>query len=283
MNGKERAAVRASGTRQVGPYRLEDILGEGATGIVHRAVDAEGRQVALKIVRQELYRDPVYRRRLAQEVRAAREIRHRHIVTLLDSGESDGVMYIAFELCPDGQTLEARLQVEGALPPTLVVRMALQLGSAVDALHDYGIVHRDIKPSNIIVSGEEFLLTDFGLAKGRAYTLLTRPGRVLGTVDYLAPELIRGERATPAADIYAFGCTVYACVTGHPPFAGRSMIAVGLAHLDELPPDPATLTPDLPRDYSLAVLRALEKEPASRPSTATAYARILQIALKEVR
>ena len=283
MSGDVGASVTASVQGRIGPYEVGEVLGEGTTGVVHRAVDEEGRVVALKIIRPELCVDTLYRRRLAQEVRAAREIRHRHIVPLLDAGEADGSMYIAFAFIEGSETLAARLAARGALPAADAVHVALQVGSAIDALHAHGIVHRDVKPSNVIVAGADFQLTDFGLAKGRAYTVLTRPGRALGTVDYMAPELIRGQGASEATDMYAFGCTVYECVTGNPPFAGRSMIEVGIAHLEEAPPDPAASRSDLPAGFSFALLKALAKDPAERPRTATAYSRMLQIGLNGAR
>src|SRR5581483_5685513 len=116
------------------------------------------------------------------------------------------------------------------------------------------------------------MLTDFGLAKGRAYTVLTRPGQILGTLDYLAPELIRGDPASPATDVYALGCVTYECLAGRAPFADRSLFEVGLAHLEESPDPPAPEEPVL----SVAVLAALEKEPEARPPSAGAYAALLR-------
>ena len=110
------------------------------------------------------------------------------------------------------------------------------------------------------------MLTDFGLAKGEAYTVLTKPGQVMGTLDYLAPELIRGDEATRGSDIYALGCLVYECLTGTTPFGGRSVFQIGLAHLDEEPPDPCEARADCPPELAAAaLLRALAKDPAERP------------------
>ena len=137
-------------------------------------------------------------------------------------------------------------------------------------------MHRDVKPSNIMLREDgSAALTDFGLAKGAAYTVLTRPGQVLGTLDYLAPELVRGEAATPASDVYALGCVAFECLAGTPPFADRSLFGVGTAHLEDDPPDPPA-----PADVARVLLRALEKEPAARPPTATMYAHLLRAAAK---
>ena len=113
---------------------------------------------------------------------------------------------------------------------------------------------------------------------GPAYTVLTKPGQVMGTLDYLAPELIRGEAATPATDIYAFGCVVYECITGTPPFGGKSLFEIGSAHLNTPPPDPAETRPEVSPSLSWAVLKALDKDPAQRPPTATTYASLLHVA-----
>ena len=203
---------------QFGPYRLMEALGEGAAGVVYRAVDGQGTEVALKVIRPEMTRDEGSRKRLAHEIRALREFRHAHLVPLLDAGEADGVSFIAFAYVAGSETLSSRLEREGVFDPTTVVRLARQIGSALDAMHEAGMVHRDVKPSNVILSGDQALLSDLGLVRGAGYTALTRPGRVLGTADYLAPELIRGVTASSASDLYALGCTLFECAVGTPPF-----------------------------------------------------------------
>src|SRR4029077_12144314 len=116
-----------------------------------------------------------------------------------------------------------RLSAEGTLPAAMAARVISEVARGLDALHGAGIVHRDVKPGNVLFDAEGTAkLTDFGLAKGRAYTVLTQPGQVIGTLDYLAPELIRGEPATPQSDLYALGCVAYECATGKPPFAEKS-------------------------------------------------------------
>jgi eukaryotic-like serine/threonine-protein kinase len=118
-------------------------------------------------------------------------------------------------------------------------------------------------------------LADFGLAKGAAYTALTRPGEILGTLDYLAPELVRGGEATAASDVYALGCVAFECLAGKPPFADRSLLGVGTAHLEDQPPDPPA-----PPDVAWALLRALAKDPAARPASATMYSNLLRVAAR---
>lgn len=260
----------------VGPYRLEELLGEGGMGLVFRAVrDEDGQEVALKVMRFELIEDPVFGKRFEQEARAASEVRNDHLVPVLEAGQAEGRRYLATAYVPGG-TLEDRLADRERLEPSETARVTEDVGAGLDALHQAGIVHRDLKPSNIIFDPDgNAMLTDFGLAKGRAYTVLTKPGQVMGTIDYLAPELIKGESASPATDIYALGCTVYECVTGQPPFADRQGIAVGLAHVGEPPPDPHSFRDDLPPGFADALLAALAKEPEGRPRTASDYGRAL--------
>jgi serine/threonine-protein kinase len=263
-----------------GPYRLEARLGEGRTGVVYRAVREGSGPVALKIMKSELSTDDVYRRRFAREVRAAGEVQNAHLASVLDSGEERGRYFIAVEYV-HGASLAERLRASGPLAVPELVQLTAELASGLDALHRAGLVHRDVKPSNVIL-GEEgsAVLTDFGLAKGRAYTALTTPGQVVGSLDYLAPELIEGTEATPASDVYALGCTIYEALVGAAPFAGRGVFQVAVAHLEEAPPDAASRRSDVTPELSDALLQALEKEPGRRPPTATAYARMLQVAAR---
>ena len=167
-------------------------------------------------------------------MRASGEIRNRHLVPIVEAGESDGRQYLVVGYVAGG-TLEDRLKEKGQLSVDDALRVAGNLAEGLDALHAAGVVHRDIKSSNILFDTDgAAMLTDFGLAKGRAYTVLTRPGQVVGTLDYLAPELIKGKPATALTDIYALGCTVFECVTGDTPFGDKTLFQVGLAHLEEL-------------------------------------------------
>jgi serine/threonine-protein kinase len=266
----------------LGPYRLEERLGEGGMGLVFRAVrEPDGAAVALKLLKIDLSEDETYRRRFLHEARSAAEVAHEHLVSILDAGEIDGRPFLAVAYV-QGKTLEELIQADGRLPVDTTLRLLDEVASGLDALHERGLVHRDIKSSNIMVADDgTAALTDFGLAKGESYTVLTRPGQVLGTLDYMAPELIKGHAATPASDIYALGCTVYECVAGRAPFDHRSGFQKGIAHLDEEPPDPGADRDDWPLPLSTAVLAALQKEPELRPPTAGAYARGLRAAAQD--
>ncbi len=245
-------------------------------GLVFRAVRNGGDVVALKVLKHELGEDAVFKQRFGQEARAAAEVEHPGLVPIIEAGEAEGRPYLAVRYA-EGGTLEERIEDGGPFSLEETLRLADQLAAGLDALHGAGLVHRDVKASNVVfdVDGNG-MLTDFGLARGPAYTVLTRPGQVVGTLDYLAPELVRGDRAGPASDVYALGCTVYECLTGVTPFHEKKLFEIGLAHLEEAPPDPAAARPEVGPELGRAVLAALEKDPARRPQSAGAYASLLR-------
>lgn len=263
---------------RVGQYRLDEVLGKGGMGIVFRATRvSDGETVALKVLRQELS-NGLYEQRFDRERRIAEGLRHPNLLPIVDAGEDDGRHFVAVPFV-DGCSLAELLEAEGRLTVQELVPLAAEIGSGLDALHQKGIVHRDVKPANVMLAADgACALTDFGLAKSDAYTVLTRPGQLMGSIDYLAPELVTGAAATPASDIYAFGCLVFECVTGAPPFAGGSVVEATRAHLGEAPADPAELCDDVSEGFGWAVRTALAKEPQDRPATATAYARLLSAA-----
>ena len=264
---------------RLGPYRIEGRLGQGGMGVVFRARhDGDGRTVALKVLRDELSADDEYKRRLAREARAAAEVDHPNLAPVLESGEIDGRVYLAVRYV-DGRSLDERLRIDGPLEVADLVRLAADVGAGLDALHRHGIVHRDVKPANIMLATDgTAVLSDFGLAKGLAYTVLTKPGQLLGTLNYLAPELLRKQPAGPMSDLYSFGCVLFECLAGKAPFAGRGLLRVGMAHLEEEPGDPAAGRDDVPEAVSWTVRQALAKDPARRPTGAGALARMLRLA-----
>ena len=264
----------------VGVYRVDSLLGVGGMGTVYAATAPDGTQVALKVVKEDYARDETFRRRFQREARIAQTVRNPHVVPVLDTGEHDGIPYLA-ERFVEGGSLEQKLQREGRLDLPTTVRICAQVADGLEALWAAGMVHRDIKPGNILLdAADTAYITDFGLAKDSQGSVLTMPGQALGSMDYMAPEQIRGEQVTAATDIYALGCVMFECVQGHPPFADRQGMRVLWAHLQDEPPDPAGRD-DIPPAFTQALKAALRKQAASssatgeRPASSAEYARSL--------
>ena len=252
----------------VGPYRITRVIGRGRMGVVFEGVADGGTPVAIKVVTTELSQDEVFVRRFNREVAAAQKIQHPHVVPVLGAGEEGGLPYLVQQLIPGG-SLHDRIEASGKLDLASTINLLRGPAEGIDMLHASGLVHRDIKPANILVDGETAYVTDFGLAKDSQASNLTRPGQALGSLDYMAPEQIRGEDVSAATDIYALGCVIHECLTGTPPFGGRPSMRVLFAHLQEAPPDlsDAGITPATAK----AINRAMEKEPEDRPATASGY------------
>ena len=262
----------------VGPYTIQSLLGVGGMGRVYEAVGPDAEHVALKIVKRDLAQDTVFRRRFAREAGIAQRVVHRHVVPVLDQGEHDGIPYLVQRFIRGGSLAE-KLEREETLDIETAVKICLWVASGLDAIHAAGLIHRDVKPGNILLDEEGVaFITDFGLAKDRQGTVLTKPGQALGSLDYMAPEQIRSEPVTGAADVYALGCVMCECLTGSPPFADRQGMRVLWAHLQDVPPDPCASRPGMPAELGHTICMALEKDAAKRPPTATAYARMVQIA-----
>jgi serine/threonine-protein kinase len=275
------AATHFAAGERVGPYRIDALLGEGGMGHVYRAVGPGEQEVALKLVKSDLATDDEFRRRFKREALAAAKVEHSNVVPVLDEGEHDGVPYLVQEFIRGG-TLAARLRAAGGrLELSALVRMCLHVSAGLDAMHSAGMVHRDVKPENILLdeSGRAYI-ADFGLVKSADASVLTKTGQAVGSLDYIAPEQIRGHEVTAATDTYSLGCVTYECVTGTPPFGDRQGMQVMWAHLQDDPPDPCVVCPDLPAGLGYAIGLALQKEPEARPTTATAYARMIDVAAR---
>jgi serine/threonine protein kinase len=254
----------------IGPYRITRTIGRGRMGVVFEGVADGNEPVAIKVVTTELTQDDVFLRRFRREVAAAQRIEHPNIVPVLDHGDEGGLPYLVQRLIPGG-SLSERIIAAGKLNLATTLQLLAGAAAGIDALHASGLVHRDIKPANILLDGDTAYVSDFGLAKDSQASNLTRPGQALGSLDYMAPEQIRGEDVSPATDIYALGCVFVECLTGGPPFAGRPSMRVLFAHLQDPPPDVSELRRDIAPGTARAINRALEKEPVDRPATAAGY------------
>jgi serine/threonine-protein kinase len=254
----------------VGPYKITRVIGRGRMGIVFEAAADGEEPVAVKVVTTELSQDEIFLRRFKREVAAAQRIDHPNVVPVLASGDEHGLPYLVQRLIPGGSLAE-RIAAEGSIGLATTIQLLSGAAAGIDALHAGGLVHRDIKPANILLDGDIAYVSDFGLAKDSQASNLTRPGQALGSLDYMAPEQIRGEEVSPATDIYALGCVFIECLTGTPPFGGRPSMRVLFAHLQDPPPDLTELRRDIPPAAARAVNRALEKEPTDRPASAAGY------------
>jgi YVTN family beta-propeller protein len=259
-----------TGTR-LGGYELGEVLGRGGMGVVYRATHVHlGRDVALKLLAPDLGEHPDFRERFLRESRLAASLDHPNVVSVYDAGDFDGTLYIAMQFI-EGTDLAEFLRQRGPLEPQKAVTMLGQVAAALDAAHERGLIHRDVKPANVMVASGHCYLTDFGLTKRAAASdvsgALTRTGVFLGTVDYIAPEQIAGEAIDGRADVYALTCVLHKCLTGERPFTKDSDVAVIYAHLNDPPPRPTELRPELPLAIDRVVAIGMAKAPENRYST----------------
>jgi len=252
---------------EIGGCRIEELIGRGGMGVVYRARQVElDRDVALKLMSPDRTWDPKARERFLREARAAAAVEHPNVVPVYRAGIADSdeaflvMRYIA------GEDLRTLMRRCGPLPVERAVEITAALGDALDAIHAAGFVHRDVKPANVLIdaSGNVYL-SDFGLAK-HAMTSgdLTASDGWVGTLDFAAPEQIRGGKVDARADVYALGGLLHLMLTGAVPFERESDEAKLWAHLAEPPPVPSALRPGLPGDLDRIVQRAMDKEPDVR-------------------
>jgi serine/threonine protein kinase len=253
-----------------GRYELSKRIAGGAMGDVWSASDhLLKRQVAVKIAKSPYREDAIFRERFRLEAQAAAGLSHPGIASVFDYGEevaTDGehIAYIVMELV-DGESLNQLLARSCPLNPARTLQIVSEVGEALQAAHDEGIVHRDIKPANILIRSDgRVKITDFGIARAADAGALTQTGTMLGTVQYMAPEQLGGQTATGAADIYALGVVAYLCLSGQTPFPHAEPMTVAMAHLnDEVPALPATV----PKPVRDLVFQMLAKDPHQRPAS----------------
>jgi serine/threonine protein kinase len=259
----------------LGPFRIQQVLGAGATGIVFRAEDTQLRRpVALKVLRPEIAASVHSRRRFLREARAAAALDHEHILTIYQVGEDRGIPWMAMKLLR-GETLKDRLSGPNPrLPADLVVRIGAEVADALAAAHSGGLVHRDVKPSNILLeeSTDRAKLIDFGLVMvdDDEGSQLTRNGCVVGTPAYMAPEQADGGAVDHRSDLYGLGCVLYRSSTGRVPFEGQNSMQVFFAQRTQSPPHPRAIDPTLPEGLANLVMNLLARDPADRPNSAEA-------------
>lgn len=245
---------------RLGEYRLLGELGRGGTAVVHLAMDGLGREVAVKELRREFAAEPDARRRLAREIAAQGRVSSPYVARLLGGSVQTDRPYAVSQYVP-GPTLRDLVGSYGPLRGTALLRFARRLALALTDVHDAGVVHRDLVPGNVMVLGGSPIVIDFGIAHETGAAQTTRPGMLIGTPAYLAPELIEGGPATAASDVFSWAATLACAATGRAPFGTGSLHGVcfrilrGAADLDGAP------------EPLVSLLRlGLRRDPAERPA-----------------
>src|SRR5215469_2300299 len=281
----------AAGAR-LGPYEILAPLGAGGMGEVYRARDMRlGRDVAIKVLPQHLSSNPDLKARFEREAKAISSLNHPHICHLYDVGSQDGTDYLVMELL-EGDSLDRRLE-KGPLSLKQALEVGIQIAEALEKAHKQGILHRDLKPANIMLTKSGAKLLDFGLAKPAVAALgavassgsgkltpstptmsaaalgsmaesLTQQGTIVGTYQYMAPEVLQGHEADARSDLFSFGCVLYEMVTGRRAFTGKSQLSVLTAILEKDPEPVSTIQPATPPALDHAIGICLEKDPENR-------------------
>ena len=247
-------------------HRVIAVAGRGGMGVVYRATQLDlDRPVALKVIAPALAGDATFRERFVRESRAAAAIDHPNVIPIYSAGEASGVLYLAMRFV-EGPDLRQVVRAAGRLAPARAALIVAQVAAALDAAHARGLVHRDVKPENVLLGGRDHAyLTDFGLTKRLdSAGGPTRAGGWVGTLGYVAPEQIRGERVDARSDVYALGCLLHFVLTGRGPFTGDGDEAILWAHLSADPPHVSADGAGIPGTFDAVVARALAKDPADR-------------------
>lgn len=263
--------------------RIEAVVGRGGMGVIYRGTELQlGRPVALKLIAGDRAADPDFRARFEREARLTASIDHPNVIPIYAAGEEDDQLYLVMRYV-DGTDLRHLLREGGPLPPRRVDALIAQVAAALDAAHAAGLVHRDVKPANVLIAagarGEHAYLTDFGVVRlADSETRVTDSGEFVGTVDFMAPEHLRGERTDARSDVYALGCVLHAALTGTPPFRRDTIPSTIAAHLHDPAPAPSA-APGVPAEMDAVVARALAKDPADRFQSAGDLARAVHAAI----
>lgn len=246
-------------------YELKELIGQGGMADVYLAYDdILKREVAVKILRSSLTGDPIYITRFHREARAAAALCHRNIVEIYDVGEEDDLYYIVMEYVR-GQTLKELINKRGALHYVEAVDIMKQVVSATALAHSMGIVHRDLKPQNILVTDSGIVkIADFGIASIQSLSQVTQTDTIMGSLHYLAPEIARGEKATPQSDIYALGVVFYELLRGDVPFNGESPVNIALKHMRDEIPSVRAYNPANPQSVENIIIKATAKNTNNR-------------------
>jgi serine/threonine protein kinase len=270
----------------LGKYRLTEKLGRGMMAEVYKAHDPRSnRYVAVKVLHSFLAEKEDFVGRFEREATAVAKLQHPNIVPVIDFDHKGDVFYMVMELV-EGPTLKAELGERSHMgqpfDPREAARILTAIGNAVDYIHRRGVVHRDLKPANIMFTSKgEPMLTDFGIAKIVGAKRFTMTGAISGTPTYMSPEQGQGGRGDERSDIYSLGVILYEMVTGRVPFDANTPFVLIMKHIQDPPPLPREVNPDIPEAVEPVILKALSKNPADRYQTAGEMVRALQMAIEE--
>lgn len=264
-------------------YEVGAEIGSCAFATTYRGRDLRlGRVVAIKILRPDHAQDEAYVRRFEREARVAASVSHGNVVDTYDVGQHDGLLYIVMQVI-DGEDLKQLITRHAPVPPARAIGLTQQILAGLGAIHRAGIIHRDIKPQNVLLDRDGVVhVADFGIAQPSMEAGLTTNGMTVGTASYMAPEQAQGARLGRATDLYAVGVVLYELLTGQPPFAGPTALALMVAHIQTAPVPPSQRAPSqsISRALDSVVMRALAKHPDDRFPDATSMARALVAAIE---
>lgn len=257
------------------------MLVNGGMATVYKAKDRVlNRYVAIKVLKEEFTTDNEFIRRFHAEAQSAAGLTHPNIVSVYDVGSENGIYYIVMELV-QGKTLKQIIVEDGTLPWKWATNVAIQIASALEAAHKNNIVHRDIKPHNIIITEDGVAkVTDFGIAKAVSNSTITAFGSTIGSVHYFSPEHARGGKTDAKSDLYSLGVVMYEMLTGRVPFDADTPVSIALKHMQEKMIEPIKLNPSIPLAINQIIVKAMQKDPASRYESATEMLKDLNMALK---
>jgi eukaryotic-like serine/threonine-protein kinase len=252
-----------------GRYEIREQLGVGGMAEVYRGRDTRlGRDVAVKVLRDEFVNDPTFIARFRREAQSAAALNHPNIVSVYDTGDDKGAPFIVMEYV-EGRTLRDCLRAEGRLTSERAMEVVADVCAALEYSHGQGIIHRDIKPANVMLTPAGTVkVMDFGIARAVTTQTVTQTAAVIGTAQYLSPEQARGEHVDARSDVYSTGCLLYELLTHTPPFTGDSPVAVAYQHVREDPELPSRRAPGITPAVDAVVMKALAKNPGNRYQTA---------------
>lgn len=273
--------MQMEGKKLGGRYEIVSRVGGGGMAVVYKAKDLLlNRFVAIKVLNESLSNDSEFIRRFSREAQAAASLSHPNIVNVYDVGRDGYTHYIVMELV-EGPTLKQYIQERGPLPVEEAAHIAMQICDGLAHAHENQIVHRDIKPHNILLGANgRVKVTDFGIARAASSSTITQTGSVMGSVHYFSPEQARGGVIGEKSDIYSLGIVFYEMLTGQLPFDGDSAISIALKHLQDPVEDPRNLNGEIPDNVASIVMRAMEKDPSMRYTSAAAMMQDISYAVQ---